>query len=205
MSDSSGIEFIKSMNKSPHCNIPIIVLTSSDTMALRQELFSLGVIDYILKSDISKESFARYLKALIRNDELMKEVRQMPIAVLDDSHFSLKVIEKVFHMFKINNVDYFDKASVLLNSDYQYALYILDIVLPEKSGEEVVLALRDRYEDSRIIAISSLDNYKTISNILTAGADDFIIKPFDFNIFMAKVKTNARTYSLIQHMRVRMS
>ncbi len=41
-----------------------------------------------------------------------------------------------------------------------------------------------------------MDNNKTLSNILNCGADDIINKPLDENLFIAKLKSNIRIYTL---------
>jgi two-component system cell cycle response regulator len=202
LADGPGQAFVRRLNESPFRNIPVIVLTSHESLDLRTELFSLGVVDYLLKSEFTGDSLGRYIRALARDDAVMKDLRKMPVAVVDDSRLSLRIIRKIFDFHRVCNVDYFESAEGMLSDRNDYAIYILDMVLPGKSGEDLVLRLRDREQDSRIIMLSGLENYKTVSHILMSGADDFLLKPFDFSVFMSRVKANARTYSLIQHLKV---
>ncbi len=194
----SGEDFIKYLNDSPFKDIPVVVVTGDDSESLRNRLFSLGVVDYVLKKDLDYETFSSYLNNLYRNDEITNKLRKSKIAVLDDSKFSLRIIQKIFESNGINNVDYFTDVNELYASKEFYKLYIIDLMLKGVSGEEVILNLRKRSLASIIIAISSIDHYKTISHILMIGADDYLIKPFDAGIFMARVIVNFRTLMLFE-------
>ncbi len=48
--------------------------------------------------------------------------------------------------------------------------------------------------------MSSIDNVKTISHVLSAGADDYIIKPFNKDVFIARLKTNFRSFKLVKEL-----
>ncbi len=194
----SGEKFIEYLNDSPFKDIPVIVVTGDDSEALRDKLFSLGVVDYVLKKDLDYDTFSSYLNNLYRNDEITNKLRKSKIAVLDDSKFSLRIIQKIFESNGINNVDYFTDVEELYSSGEFYKLYIIDLMLKGASGEEVIKNLRKRSVKSIIIAISSVDHYKTISHVLMIGADDYLIKPFDAGIFMARLMVNFRTLLLFE-------
>ncbi len=194
----SGERFIEYLNNSPFKDIPVIVVTGDDSETLRDRLFSLGVVDYVLKKDLNYDTFSSYLNNLYRNDEITNKLRRSKIAVLDDSKLSLRIIQKIFESNGVNNVDYFTDVEDLYASKEFYRLYIIDLMLKGTSGEEVIKNLRNRSVKSIIIAISSVDHYKTISHVLMIGADDYLIKPFDAGIFMARLMVNFRTLLLFE-------
>ncbi|MCK5674021.1 MAG: response regulator, partial [Spirochaetales bacterium] len=94
--DMSGEEFIQILSKSEFSNIPVIVLTSTDSLDLRTKLFSLGIVDYILKKDVNTTKLENYFDSLIKEDTLLKQIQNESIAVLDDSKFGLNVIKNIF-------------------------------------------------------------------------------------------------------------
>ncbi len=198
LEDDSGENFIKYLNDSPFKEIPIVVVTGDDSEELRNKLFSLGVMDYILKKDLDYNTFSLYLQHLYQNDEVINRLRKAKIAVLDDSKFSLRIIQKIFESNAIKNVDYFTEVEDLYNSEKMYDLYITDLMLKGTTGEEVIVNIRKKSAKSIIIAISSLSHYKTISHTLMIGADDYVIKPFYASVFMARIKVNFRTLLLIE-------
>ena len=74
-----------------------------------------------------------------------------------------------------------------------YSLMLLDIMLPYKSGDEVLRELRESSEIP-VIVISAKDMASTKSDMLRLGADDYITKPFDLGEVAARVAANLRQF-----------
>ncbi len=203
LNDMSGEDFIKLLNTRSYSNIPVIVLTSTDSLELRTRLFSLGIVDYLLKKDVKSSNLENYFDSLIKEDTLIKQIQKESIAVLDDSKFGLNVIKNIFELHKIRNVDYYTDPKDLLINYTKYSIFLVDLVLPEISGEDVIIQLRRKKKDSVIIVVSGMTNFKTVSHALMYGADDYISKPFDNSIFMARLKANARTFFLYKELEKR--
>ena len=72
----------------------------------------------------------------------------------------------------------------------------MNIILKNEFGKDIIRKIRRSNIDSSIIAVTALDNNKALSKILDCGADDFITKPIDEELFIAKLKSNVRIYSL---------
>lgn len=70
-------------------------------------------------------------------------------------------------------------------------LILLDLILPKKSGKEVVEEVRT-VSDVPIIILSALADPDCLVECLALGADEFIAKPFSFNILMARVEALLR-------------
>lgn len=196
----SGETFIKSLNNSEYNNIPIIVLTSSNSMEMKNKMFQLGVIDYILKEDFVND-IEMYIQKLSHEDFAIRKLKELDIAVLDDSVLELNIINKILKLNNINNVDYYSKPEELLMSDKKYSIYLIDFILQNISGEKVILDIRRKHPYSLIISISGISNYKVITHILSSGADDYISKPFNEYLFMARLKANVRTFALLEELK----
>lgn len=71
---------------------------------------------------------------------------------------------------------------------YQPALVILDIWLKDGDGREHAKAIKARFGESAlaIMFVSALGDIETIFS--ESGVDDYIMKPFDMEDFLAKVK-----------------
>ncbi len=76
----------------------------------------------------------------------------------------------------------------------QYDLILLDIMLPYKSGEEILKEIRSQH-DIPIIIISAKNMVTTKIDLLRLGADDYITKPFNLGEVAARVMTNLRHYN----------
>ena len=197
LGELGGIDLVKKLNDSIYKNIPVVTITSNDSLDLRKEMFSLGVIDYIPKN-IEEERLKNYVEKIIKEDISYKELKDMKVAVLDDSNVELRMIRAVFELYEINNVDYYTHPNDLLKSETEYQVYLIDIILPDHSGDQIIYDLRKKFNKSIIIAISGIDHYKTISNIFSSGADDYIMKPFNKSILIARLKAHVRTLLLLQ-------
>lgn len=76
-------------------------------------------------------------------------------------------------------------------TDLSFDVVLLDIMLPGASGYDVCARLRARH-DCPIIFVSCLDDSDSIVKALEMGGDDFITKPFDARVLVAKIKANVR-------------
>lgn len=72
-----------------------------------------------------------------------------------------------------------------------YDLILLDIMLPYKSGDEILKEMRT-FSDIPVIIISAKDMIGTKIDLLRLGADDYITKPFDLGEVVARVESNLR-------------
>lgn len=75
-----------------------------------------------------------------------------------------------------------------------YALILLDILLPEISGLEVLEYIRKKAADSRIpvIVTSAMSEENDIIKALELGADDYVTKPFSPKILLARIRSAIR-------------
>lgn len=79
-------------------------------------------------------------------------------------------------------------------SEGQFGMVLLDLMLPYKSGDEVLKDIRN-ISDIPVIVISARDMVRTKVDLLAAGADDYITKPFDLEEMAARVASNIRRYN----------
>ncbi len=88
------------------------------------------------------------------------------------------------------------QAGLSLAEASAYDLVLLDVMLPKLDGLEFCRQLRDRKNDIPILLLTALDtsNSKVIG--LDAGADDYLVKPFDTNELLARIRALIRRGSL---------
>lgn len=71
---------------------------------------------------------------------------------------------------------------------YNYDLVILDIMLPDGSGLNVLKELREHQSESGVLIISARDALEDKIDGLDLGADDYLTKPFDLSELNARIK-----------------
>ena len=74
----------------------------------------------------------------------------------------------------------------------EYDLVILDIMMPKVDGFEVIKKLRDKGNHTSVLMLTARDSADDKVKGLDLGADDYIVKPFDFNEFLARIRAVVR-------------
>jgi two-component system OmpR family response regulator len=73
-----------------------------------------------------------------------------------------------------------------------YDAIVLDINLPGKNGIQVCQQLREKEKNVPIIMLTSRSSKNDVIIGLEAGADDYLIKPFDYDILVARLEALTR-------------
>jgi two-component system OmpR family response regulator len=76
-----------------------------------------------------------------------------------------------------------------------YDLILLDLMLPDGRGIPFLRGLRTRGDVTPVIILTALDQISDRIEGLNAGADDYMVKPFDLSELSARLKAVARRYS----------
>lgn len=75
---------------------------------------------------------------------------------------------------------------------HDYAAVLLDLGLPRRDGLEVLRKLRARGSDVPVLVITARDAISDRIRGLDAGADDYLVKPFDLDELAARVRALSR-------------
>ncbi len=122
------------------------------------------------------------------------------IAIVEDNLelsnlLKILLMKAGFETYLFNNGDEFLDKYNKINID----LVLLDLQLPTISGIEICKILKSNptYRQKPVIALTARDNEFDIVNGLNIGFDDYITKPFNQNILIARIKAALRKYNYI--------
>jgi two-component system, OmpR family, copper resistance phosphate regulon response regulator CusR len=76
---------------------------------------------------------------------------------------------------------------------HEWDLVVLDLLLPDLDGFDVLAALATRQRPPRILVLSARQEVETRIAVLDGGASDFLAKPFSFDELLARVRAQTRT------------
>lgn len=123
----------------------------------------------------------------------------MKVLVVDDEKDIVKLIRRSFEMEGYDTIGAYNGTEAIQKVKCQAPdIVLLDIMLPDMDGYEVLQAVQEYDETLPVIFITAQD--KTYSKILglELGADDFITKPLNIKELVLKVKVLWRRMNYIQ-------
>jgi sigma-B regulation protein RsbU (phosphoserine phosphatase) len=126
----------------------------------------------------------------------------MKILIAEDDYTSRRILESVLQKwgYETISVDNGKDALDKLLEDDAPKFAILDWVMPEMDGIDVCTKLKQKQtnEVTYIILLTARDNKQDIIKGLEAGANDYILKPFDNDELHARIKVGKRIIELQQ-------
>lgn len=87
------------------------------------------------------------------------------------------------------------RAAELALANGVYDLAILDLGLPKKDGMSILSALRSGGNSMPVLIASARDTVRDRIAGLDAGADDYVLKPFDLDELLARVRALLRRHA----------
>lgn len=126
------------------------------------------------------EAFLSALKVLVIEDD--KELAAFVRTGLEDEGFNVTVS--------------FDGGAGMRQAEtHAFDIVVLDVMLPVLNGFEVTKRLRLQNIRTPILLLTGRDASGDVVKGLDAGADDYLTKPFDFEVLLARIRARTRSVS----------
>jgi len=93
------------------------------------------------------------------------------------------------------DIAYNGREGQQLALEYEYDIIILDLMLPDTTGEDLCRKLRDEGNKSFILMLTAKKQLDNIITGLDCGADDYLTKPFEFSELLARIRALLRRSS----------
>jgi two-component system copper resistance phosphate regulon response regulator CusR len=81
-------------------------------------------------------------------------------------------------------------------ADAEYDIVVLDVMLPGRSGIELCRSMRASRNRVPVLMLTARDGVEARVDGLDSGADDYVVKPFDFRELLARVRALVRRRDL---------
>ncbi len=115
------------------------------------------------------------------------------VLVVDDNEDNRTILERrlVRQGYNVECAENGSRALQMI-SDRAFDLVLLDIMMPEVDGYEVLQKVKDdpRTRDIPVIMISALDDLGSIVRCIEHGAEDYLPKPFDPTLLKARISAS---------------
>lgn len=92
--------------------------------------------------------------------------------------------------------------SALLDDEHSFDVVVLDVMLPGKDGFAVASELRARGEFVPVLMLTARGRPEDVLRGFESGADDYLPKPFDLAVFMARLNALLRRREWFQRVKV---
>ena len=117
----------------------------------------------------------------------------MKILIVEDEPSLRELMQKTLakERYVVETADTFYEASLKI-ADYSYDCILLDIMLPDGNGLDLLEELKKENKKENIIIISAKDSLEDKVTGLDLGADDYLPKPFHLAELIARVKSVIR-------------
>ena len=106
---------------------------------------------------------------------------EQPILMVDDEKHFLNSLDFELHSHGITNVECCRDSRDVLGKlkEKKYAVILLDVLMPNISGDELLPIIADEYPDIPVIIITAFPDAKTAKDCMEKGAFECLTKPID--------------------------
>lgn len=177
-------------------NIPAIAITGEFGDDMREKVLKKGVVDYVLKESINAYGYVSELVCRLAKNLVTK------LLVVDDAAAIRSMLSAYLEMygFEVFQATNGKEALELLNREQTIKVVVTDYNMPEMDGFSLTVEARKKFGKNKlaIIGISSSDDHMISARFLKNGANDFIVKPFNFEEVICRVNQNLDLLDMIE-------
>ncbi len=195
-----GFEACRALRESPDtADIPVIIISSHDNAKTREMGFEVGAMEFFVKP-FKVGRLAEYVNMLL---ETRKIEKNESILVAEDSPITRSIFKQIFQkngykVYVVKNGEEALKALPSIKPD----LVITDCYMPVKDGFEFTMEMK-RNEEFRhipVIMVTAAGSREDALKGLAAGANDYILKPFDEAELVARAGAHLANKKLFDEM-----
>ena len=118
----------------------------------------------------------------------------MKILLIEDDRMLANLVEQALKSQQKYIVDFATNGcdGLELANSFEYDLILLDLILPKLNGIEVCQKIRSQGNHTPILLLTAQDTISKKVSGLDAGADDYLVKPFELEELLARIRALLR-------------
>lgn len=189
MPKKNGLEVLEDMKGDDKLkNIPVVVISNSGQQSEIERIVDLGVRDYIIKAQFSPDEVLEKVRKYLnqeykepggKKNGVKVKSKNIKILLAEDDQFLSSLVGSRLEKegYTIMNATDGKQVLSILNENIP-DLALLDIVMPEMNGLEVLKSIRsqEKFKDVIIVIFSNLGQDHEKDEAKKAGADEFLVK-----------------------------
>jgi signal transduction histidine kinase len=183
--DGDSVRLVKSFD------IPCIAFTGMFSKSLRDDVYALGVCDYVLKQGIHDLTYVVRLVRRIYNNPSTK------VLVVDDSRSARSTVKALLRLqrLRVYSAESGDEALEMIQREPDISLVLLDLVMDGIDGLTVLKKIRATHDvtEMAVIGISGASSREQLAKFIKYGANDYILKPIQNEEFFCRVNNALQT------------
>lgn len=110
----------------------------------------------------------------------------------DNPALTEEIVPKLNRIGFITDVCSSGRDALEMMRNYNYGLAIIELMLPDMDGYDIISAVRHAKLQTPIIILSDIDKPHAKIKAFSNGADDYLAKPFDTNELIARIQAILR-------------
>ena len=120
------------------------------------------------------------------------------ILVVEDDKNTRKLLTTILKNHGYNTLEATDGEQALDVLDHNHVdLVVLDVMMPKMDGFELTKTLRDSGSQLPMLILSAKQNVVDIKQGFLVGIDDYLTKPFDFDVLLLRIKALLRRSKIV--------
>ena len=126
----------------------------------------------------------------------ISEDAEFKILIVDDEPINLQVLANTLSLqnYAITRAANGPKALEIIENGFKPDLILLDVMMPRMTGYEVCEKIRQKFAaiDLPIVMLTAKNQVSDLVEGFSAGANDYLMKPFNKNELLTRIKTHIR-------------
>ncbi len=126
----------------------------------------------------------------------------MRILIIEDEQKLAKLLKTMLKKqgFTVDHLADGQRAQNRIQVNYsEYDLIMLDLNLPNKSGLDICKEIRKSNISTPVLVLTGNSSLESKVELLNAGADDYLVKPFEFEELFSRVRAITRRPKQVLH------